>query len=129
MQAFELLALTTNEAQCVKIPARKLMRHRKAGTMHAVVRTYSGAGAKELFARLVERRAEVEPLIRGVQGFVSYTLIQTDDGGATVTVCQDKAGTDESVQVARDWVQANASDLSANPPQVSDGPAPLYYTA
>jgi hypothetical protein len=122
-------ALTTGEAQCITIPALKLMRHRKAGTMHAVVRNYSGAGAKELFARLAERSTEIETLIRGVQGFVSYTLLQTDDGGLTVTVCQDKAGTDESVQVAREWVQANASDLSVNPPQVSDGPAPLHFTA
>ncbi len=66
--------------------------------MHAVVRIYSGSGAKELFDMLEERIAEVESVIRPVTGFVGYTLIRTDDGGVTVTVCQDKAGTDESIR-------------------------------
>ena len=81
--------------------------------MYAVVRNYSGSGAKELFNLLDDRKEEIESLIRGVSGFVSYTLIRAESGGTSVTVCQDKAGTDESVQIARDWIQQNASDLSA----------------
>jgi len=96
--------------------------------MHAVVRSYSGAGAKELFDLLEQRKAEVESLIRGVSGFVAYTVIQTDDGGVTVTVCQDKAGTDESLQVARDWIQQNASELSTSPPAVSQGSVMLQLS-
>ncbi len=93
--------------------------------MHAVVRVYSGSGAKKLFGMLEERIGEIESLIRAVPGFVGYTLIRTDDGGATVTVCQDKAGTDESMRVAREWIQENASDLDTSPPAVSEGPALL----
>ena len=89
--------------------------------MHAVVRTYSGPGAKELFDLLEQRMAEVESLIRSVSGFHAYSLIRTGDGGVTVTVCQDKAGTDESVQLARDWIQQNASDLGTSPPAVAEG--------
>ena len=89
--------------------------------MHAVVRSYSGAGAKELFDLLEERKAEVESLIGSVTGLVAYSLIRTDDGGVTVTVCQDKAGTDQSIQMARDWIQENASDLGASPPAISEG--------
>ena len=89
--------------------------------MYAVVRSYSGQGAKELFDMLEERREEVESVIRPVEGLVSYAMARTDDGGFTVTVCQDKAGTDESVQVARDWIQQNASDLNTSPPAVSEG--------
>ena len=89
--------------------------------MYAVVRSYSGSGAKELFDLIEERKAEAESIIRSVTGFVAYSLIRTDDGGVTVTVCQDKAGTDESLQVARDWIQENASDLGASPPSVSEG--------
>ena len=89
--------------------------------MHAVVRSYSGSGAKELFDLLEQRLAEVESLIRVVQGFVAYSLIRTDYGGVSVTVCQDKAGTDESLQAARDWIQQNASDLSTSPPAVWEG--------
>ena len=94
--------------------------------MHAVVRSYAGSGAKELFDLLEARKDEVETLIRGVSGFVSYTLIRTEDGGATVTVCNDKAGTDESLQVARDWIQQNAADLGVSPPTVSEGPVAIH---
>ena len=96
--------------------------------MHAVVRSYSGSGAKELFDLLEQRLAEVESLIRAVQGFVAYSLIRTHDGGVSVTVCQDKAGTDESLQAARDWIQQNASDLSTSPPAVSEGSVLLHLS-
>ena len=96
--------------------------------MHAVVRTYSGQGAKALFDLLEQRKAEVEELIRGVSGFQAYTLMRTDDGGVTVTVCQDKAGTDQSLQLARDWIQQNAADLGTDPPAVSEGPVVLHLS-
>ena len=95
--------------------------------MHAVIRTYSGAGATDLFDRIVAARDEVQRLISGVQGFVSYTLVRTDDGGVTITVCQDRAGTDESVKVARDWVAANAGDIGAPAPVVTEGDVGLSF--
>jgi hypothetical protein len=48
-----------------------------------------------------------------VKGFVGYLLMRTSEGGISITVCQDKAGTDESVNIARDWVQKNASQAHA----------------
>lgn len=89
--------------------------------MHAVVRTYSGDGAKALFDLLAQRKDEVESVIRAVPGFQSYTLLASDDGGATVTVCQDKAGTDESLRIAREWIAENASGLAVSPPVVTEG--------
>jgi len=94
--------------------------------MHAVVRSYSGTGAKELFDLLDERQADVRERMREVKGFVSYVLVRTDDGGVSVTVCQDKEGTDQSVQLARDWVQDNASGLTASPPTVAEGAVILH---
>ena len=70
--------------------------------MHVVVRAYSGTGAKELFDVLEQRKADVEGIMRSVEGFVSYTLARSGEGGLSVTVCQDKAGIDESVQKAKD---------------------------
>ena len=96
--------------------------------MHAVVRTYSGQGAKQLFDLLEQRKAEVESLIRAVPGFQAYTLFRTEDGGVTVTVCQDKAGTDESLKVAREWIQQNAADLGVSPPAVSEGQVVLQLS-
>jgi hypothetical protein len=40
--------------------------------MHAVVRTYSGEGAKELMDVLEKSKAEEERLVRSVDGFVSF---------------------------------------------------------
>lgn len=96
--------------------------------MHAVLRTYSGPGARELFELLEQRKADVESLLRAVTGFRAYTILHTDDGGVTVTVCDDKVGTDESVHVARDWVAENAADLNVAPPAVTEGRVPLHVT-
>jgi hypothetical protein len=43
--------------------------------MYAVVRTYSGSGAKELFDLLERRKTEVEAVIRTVPGLVSSDLL------------------------------------------------------
>jgi hypothetical protein len=94
--------------------------------MHTVIRQYSGQGASQLFDVLESKKDEVERLIRGVAGFVSYTLLRTSDGGITVTVCQDKAGTDESVRVAADWVKQNAT-VATVPPVISEGNTVLHF--
>ena len=90
--------------------------------MYAVVRTYSGKGAKELFDVLEKRKTDVESIMRPVTGFMSYTLARSGDGGFTVTVCQDKTGADESVQVAREWIAKNAGSTGVGAPKVSEGP-------
>ena len=54
-------------------------------------------------------------LISGVRGFVSYAAVRSGDGGMTVTVCQDKAGTDESSRRAAGWVKENVSAGPTHP--------------
>jgi hypothetical protein len=89
--------------------------------MHAVIRTYSGKGAKELIDVLEKNKADVEKLIRAVKGFVSYSMVRTAGGGFTVSVNQDKAGTDENIRVARDWVSKNAGHTGAAAPTIAEG--------
>ena len=89
--------------------------------MHAVVRTYSGTGAKQLFDILHERKADVEAALSKVPGLVSYTLARSSDGGVSVTVCNDEKGTDESLRVAKEWISKNAASTSAGAPVVSEG--------
>ena len=89
--------------------------------MYAIVRNYSGVGAKQLFEVLERQRAEVEATIRKVPGLVSYTLVHCDDGGMAITVCQDKAGAHESVKVAREWIKKNAANVPAYPPAIMEG--------
>ena len=94
--------------------------------MHAVMRSYSGKGTKALFDILEKNKTEVEELIRPIKGFVSYSLVRTASGGFSVTVCQDKAGTDESVRAAREWIAKNASKTGAAAPKVSEGTVMLH---
>ena len=89
--------------------------------MRVVVRNYSGPGAKEVFDVLEAKKDDVESVMRSVNGFVSYTLARTGDGGFSVTVCEDQAGIDESIQKAKDWIVKNVPDTGAAPPQVTDG--------
>jgi len=94
--------------------------------MHVVIRSYSGPGASELFDLLGQREADVRTLISGVPGFVSYAAFRTDGGGATVTVCQDKTGTDESSRRAAEWVKENVS-TTVDPPAVTEGSTLLQF--
>lgn len=87
--------------------------------MQVVIREYSGKGAKELFDVLEKNKADVEKLLRTVKGLVSYTLARSSDGGFSVTVCQDQAGIDDSIQKARDWIAKNAAQAGASAPRVS----------
>ena len=96
--------------------------------MHAMVRSYSGPGARELFDLLEERKEDIESVIRPIPGLVSYAMLRTADGGVTVTVCNDKSGTEESLRVAREWIQQNASDVNASPPTVSEGSVVVSVT-
>ena len=96
--------------------------------MYAVVRNYSGAS--QLFDELESKKDDVERVIRGVPGLVSYTLFRTTDGGVSVTVCQDKAGTDESIRVAANWVKENVP-TTVNPPTpvISEGNTIFHISA
>lgn len=94
--------------------------------MHAVVRNYSGKGAKELADLLEKRKADVESIMRGVNGFVTYMLVRTDAGCYSVSVCKDKAGADETVRRARDWIKTNASNTGVQAPQISEGSVLLH---
>jgi hypothetical protein len=96
--------------------------------MYAVVRTYSGQGAFELFDLLGQREEDVKSLITGVLGFVSYAAVRTSDGGVTVTVCEDKAGTDASSRRAAQWVSQNVS-ATADPPAITEGNTVLQFSS
>jgi hypothetical protein len=98
--------------------------------MDVVVRTYSGKGSKELFSFLEEHKADVEKLMRTVKGFESYTLARSieSDGGLSMTVCQDKAGTEESVRLAKEWISKNAADIRVDAPKVSVGSIIIHAT-
>lgn len=46
---------------------------------------------------------------------------RSEDGGFSVTVCNDKAGCDESNEKAKDWIAKNAPGIGVGVPKVSEG--------
>lgn len=93
--------------------------------MNVVVRHYR-AGT-EFIDELERRSAEVEELIRGVPGFVSYYLVRTPDGGASISVYEDSAGTEESTRRATAWVSENLASLHVPFPEVIEGETAIRF--
>ena len=94
--------------------------------MHAMMRYYSGAGAKELFDILEAHKASVETAMRKTPKFVTYTLLRLPDAGVSMTVCHDKASCDESAKIAAAWVKEHAPGTKVNAPFVSEGPVIVH---
>jgi hypothetical protein len=111
-----------------KLLGIRLVKNDQSGrnVMHAVIRNYSGKGATKLIDVVEKNKAEVEKLMRPIKGFVSYSLVRTSKGGFSVTVCKDKAGTDESTRAARNWIAKNARGTGAAAPAVSEGTVILH---
>lgn len=88
--------------------------------MYAAVRRYEGITDDAEAGRLV--RESFMPLLKEVSGFIAYYWIEAGEGTmASLSVFEDKAGADESVTVAHQWVEDNAAALFPNPPRVTEG--------
>jgi hypothetical protein len=88
--------------------------------MYAAFRRYEGITDDAEAGRLVGE--SFIPLLENVTGFIAYYWIDAGDGVmASLSVFDDKAGADESVRLAHQWVQENAAALIPNPPQVTEG--------
>jgi hypothetical protein len=90
--------------------------------MFAVIRRYhfDKKDSAEI-DRLVQD--EFVPLIKKAHGFVRYDWLDTGAGeGASFGVFEDKAGADESVQLAADFVKTKMAKLLREKPFVFEGP-------
>ena len=88
--------------------------------MYAAVRRYEGITDDAEAGRLV--RESFMPLLEGVSGFIAYYWVDAGEGVmASLSVFEDKAGADESVNFAHKWIEENAPNLFPNPPRVTEG--------
>ena len=63
------------------------------------------------------------PLIRKAEGFIRYYWLDTGKGeAASFGVFRDKAGADESVRLAADFVREHLSKLMTSKPEIIEGP-------
>lgn len=91
--------------------------------MYANIRRYSGAtSTKDLISRA---QKEFVPMIKKVDGFKSYHLVDAGNGiVATISMFESKAGADESVRLAAEWIKsAGLSAQLPNPPEITVGEA------
>ena len=94
--------------------------------MHVTSRHY--AGNADLVDALVERKDDVQRIISEIDGFKAYYLVRTgDDDALSISVFDDAAGGDRSVEVARDWIAENLPDMHVSPPAVLAGDAELAF--
>ena len=62
------------------------------------------------------------PIIRKAKGFVRYYWLDTGNGeGASFGVFKDKAGADESVALAAEFVRTHMVQLLRQKPEVIEG--------
>ena len=106
--------------------ATESTRHVKGSVMYVVIRNYSGQGASELFDLLGQREDDVKELIGGVPGFIKYAAFRSGGGGTTVTICEDKDGTDESSKRAAAWVAENVTG-TVDAPAITEGSTVLEF--
>jgi len=90
--------------------------------MYAVVRHYHFKKEdSEKIDKLVQEG--FVPLIKQAQGFVRYYWLDTGEGeGASMSVFNEKAGADESIHLAAEFVKENMSQLLIQKPEVIEGP-------
>jgi hypothetical protein len=90
--------------------------------MHASIRQYRSSDVAEVGRRANDQSSGFPPVARQIKGFQAWYLIDGGDGTATtVTICDDEAGVNESVEKAREWVGANAAELIEGSPNVTNG--------
>ena len=88
--------------------------------MYAAVRRYEGITNDAEAARLV--RESFLPQLDDIPGFIAYYWVDAGAGVmASLSVFEDKAGADKSVELAHDWIVDNAPGLFTSAPQVTEG--------
>ncbi|MFI8893268.1 hypothetical protein [Streptomyces paradoxus] len=88
--------------------------------MHVVIRRYEGVTDPAEAGRRVNE--EFLPLVRQVQGLVSYYFVDAGGGVMVSTgIFEDRAGAEESTERAGGFVRDRLAELLPNPPQVTAG--------
>jgi glycine/D-amino acid oxidase-like deaminating enzyme len=65
--------------------------------------------------------------MRDVPGFVAYYANRNGDEVATVTVCDNQTGIQESSRRAAEWVRQNLTGGSLGSPEITEGEAFIQF--
>ena len=90
--------------------------------MHTAVRRYANVTDTDEVVRQIKEEGFLD-VVRGVQGFVNYSVIDDGDGTlVTISTFEDRLGAEESTSRAEEWIQQqNLGSLIPYPPQITEG--------
>jgi hypothetical protein len=90
--------------------------------MYASIRQYRSSDVAEVGRRAADESTGFVPIARNTDGISAWYLVDAGDGMlATITLCEDEAAANDSVEKARAWVADNAADLVEGTPTVTNG--------
>jgi len=92
--------------------------------MFASVRKYNGAPT--MVEELVKRQDEVRSALTPIRGFNAYYLLKSDDGALSMTICEDRAGVEESNRVASTWLKDKLPTFSSRAPEITIGQLQIH---
>ena len=95
--------------------------------MFASIRKYSGAPL--LSDELVKHQEEIKTVLRPVRGLHAFYLVKTTDGVVSMTVCEDKAGADESNRVEANWLKDKLPAFTNRAPEITTGEVRIQLDA
>ena len=92
--------------------------------MFASIRKYNGAPT--LVEELLKKQDDVKNVLRPIKGFHAYYLLKTSDGAVSMTVCEDRAGAEESNRVASTWLKDKLPTFATRAPEVTTGEVQIH---
>lgn len=94
--------------------------------VYATIRQYSNAPG--LVDGIVAGGGSFRALLQDIDGFRAYYLLRTRGIGAiSISIFDDRGGTESSTAAARGWMVANAPAALAFPPVVSKGEVVVHF--
>jgi hypothetical protein len=92
--------------------------------MFASIRKYNGTPL--LVDELVKKQDDIKSVLRPIRGFHAYYLLKTSDGAVSMTVCEDRAGAEESNRVAATWLKDKLPTFATPPPEITTGEVRIH---
>lgn len=92
--------------------------------MFASIRKYNGAPT--LSDELVKRQDEIKSILRPIHGFQAYYLVKTNDGAVSLTLCEDKAGAEESNRIVGTWLKDKLPTFATRAPEITSGEVRIH---
>jgi hypothetical protein len=95
--------------------------------MYTVIRRYTGNSLRDV---IKQNEDSLRKTMSGVPGFRGYYMVEGNGELATITVCENQAGTKESTKRAGEWVKDHVpASANLSKPEVFEGETILEISA